>query len=389
MKSFAREVYVIGIGQTPVTKETDLSLGKLGALALLEAIANAGVSIEALYVGNMLSGILSHQQQLGTVIIDSAGLTGVEALTIEAACSSGGGALHMGVLAIASGMYDCVGVCGIEKMGQSNREGVTSGLATASDWIHEGSHGQTFPMLNAKMMKDYLDFYHIPHDAFGGFAINAHKNALSNPNALFHKSISQADYENSKIIEPPLCLYDACPICDGSAVVLLASKAIIETLKKQISPVRVRASTVATDTIGLAQRKSLHQLEGVRRSCQQAYQQAGVSSSDIDLFEVHDAYSVLAAISLEEAGFAEPGKGYELAQKGDISLKGRIPISTFGGLKARGHPIGATGIYQTVEMVKQLTGQAGENQVPDAVIGMTQSIGGVGGTVITHILEAA
>lgn len=385
MKSLARDVFVIGIGETPITKETNLSLGELGAQALKEAIANAGVTIEALYVGNMLSGILSHQQQLGTVILGSAGLTGVEALTVEAACSSGGGALHMGVLAIASGMYDCVAVCGIEKMGQSNREGVTSGLATASDWVNEGSHGQTFPMLNARIMQDYLDFYHIPHELFGGFAINAHKNALTNPYALFHKLITQPDYEHSKILTPPLCLYDACPICDGSAVVILASRSIAEALTK----VRIRASTVATDTIGLANRKSLHQLEGVHRSCQLAYQQAGVTPSDIDLFEVHDAYSVLAAISLEEAGFAEPGKGHELAHNGEIGLKGRIPISTFGGLKARGHPIGATGIYQSVEVVKQLTGQAGENQVPDAALGMTQSIGGVGGTVITHIFEAA
>ncbi len=382
------DVFIIGIGEAQVEKKSSLSLRELGAKVVKEAMAHAGVSkIDALYVGNMLSGIIAHQEQLGCLIASSAGLTGVEAMTVEAACASGGAALHLGVLAIASGMYDCVAICGIEKMSDVGHEEISSSLATASDWETEGSNGETFISLNAKIMQDYIHYYGVPREAFGSFAINAHKNAMTNPYALFHKPITQQDYDTSRILEDPIRLYDACPICDGAATLILASKSFIESIPKSSPRVRIRASTVATDIVGLKARKSLHVLEGAIHSSQLAYQQAKVTPEDIDVFELHDAYSIIAVLSLEAAGFAKPGKGFELGLIGDITLRGRIPIATYGGLKARGHPIGATGIYQIVEIIQQLTHQAGENQVPGAVIAMAQSIGGCGGTVMTHILE--
>lgn len=383
-----RDVFIIGVGQLKVEKEGGYSLKELGGNAVKLALENASSPrVDALYVGNMLSGIVKNQQQLGSLIAGSAGLVGVAALGVEAACASGGAALHLGTLAIRSGLYDCVVVCGLEQMSRSTKEQIAHGLATASDWESEGSAGMTFISLNAKLMQAYMDYYGVTHDVFSGFGVNAHHNAMTNPYALFRKAISSADYLSAKIVEAPLCLYDVCPVCDGAAALVLASTDLLKTLPAGQPCARVLASSVVTDTLALNKRANLHLLNAVRRSSELAYKQAQMGPSDIHLFELHDAYSVISTLSLEGAGFAEPGQGVELARSGEIGLKGRVPISTFGGLKARGHPVGATGVYQCIEVFLQVTHQAKENQVPDAKIGMCQNIGGIGSTVVTHIVE--
>lgn len=386
-----QDVFVIGAGQSEVLKTANLSIEELGALAIKEAISQAQFpTVEAVYIGNMLAGAVSHQQQLGTLLIHQAGLTGLEALTAEAACASGAAALHLGVLAIKSGLYDCVVVCGVEKMSSiTDKEQIATNLATALDWESEGAKGVTVASLNAKLMQVYMNSYGLSSEIFAPFSINAHQNALTNPKALFHKAITQQDYSNSKIVEYPLRLYDACPVCDGAAALVLASRSVVSGLPLNHPKVLIRASTVATDTHRFKDRESFSTLKAVEKSSYLAYKQAKLDPHEIDIFELHDAYSIIAILSLEAAGFTKPGRGFELGLSGDIYLDGKIPIATFGGLKARGHPIGATGIYQCVELFLQLTGQARENQVKEPSIGMCQSIGGVGSTVITHILEAA
>ena len=381
-----RPIYILGVGQTPVSKETDLSIRSLAASAVRAAIADAGVErVEALYLGNMLSGILSQQQHLGALVADAAGLRGVEAATAEAACSSGAAAMRWGVMAIASGLHDVVVVAGVEKMTHTDRYATTRALATASDWDSEGAKGYNFVSLNAALMQEYIQRYRVNRSLFAPFAINAHKNALANPHALFHKEIDALIYEQSKLVHDPVRLYDASPICNGSAALVLAAGDAVGRAAAGRPAVRVIASASATDSVGIADRRDRLTLDGVMFSSRRAYAQAEIGPADVDIFELHDAYTIMSVLSLEAAGFARPGEGLWLGLNGAIGLQGRLPISTMGGLKARGHPVGATGVYQLVEIYQQLTGQAGLNQVPHARTAMAQNIGGTGATVLTHI----
>lgn len=383
------ELYLIGAGQMPVVKNSDLTVGQLGAAAVRKALETwPEAPVTAMYGGNMLSGILSEQQQVSAMVANAAGLKGIEALTIEAACGSGGSAMHVAVMAVASGMHDCVICYGVEKMGHSERDRTTRGLATASDWENEGAKGETFVSLNARLMQGYMDAYGVDTDAFAPFSITAHRNAMTNPNALLHKPVDLEGYRASKVISGPLRIFDASPICDGAAAVILGNTDIAKKARAMGLPtVRLRASSVAIDSVGLDARENLLVPAGVVRSSEIAYKQAGLGPDDIDIFELHDAYTVMSILSLEGAGFAKPGEGWRLGQDDGVALYGKLPIATFGGLKSRGHPVGATGVYQLVEMFLQLTDQAGENQVPNQPrVAMAQNVGGTAATVATHIL---
>jgi acetyl-CoA C-acetyltransferase len=383
-----RDVCIIGIGQTPIGEQWDLSLRQLAVQALKAATADAGIDRpEALFVGNMLAARLNDQAQLGALVADYAGWRGIEAATVEAACASGGAAMQAAVRAVASGMIDVAAVCGVEKMTEATGEEVTSGLATASDADYEVAHGVTFVALNALLMQRYMYEYDVPHEAFGIFSLNAHRNAVNNPNAMFRKAITEETYRKAPVIAPPVNLYDSSPICDGAAAVIVAPIEMARDLPN-VKPVRVLASVSATDCLNLDDRRDLLGLEAAQLSAQRAFEKTGLSPADIDVFEVHDAFSIIAALSLEAAGFAPRGKATHLANDGGIAIDGQVPISTMGGLKARGHPVGATGVYEIVDLVTQLRGEAGANQVKDATLGMTQNIGGTGATVVTHILSA-
>lgn len=381
-----REVAVIGIGQTPIGELWNLSLRELGASALKQAADDAGIDKpEALYVANMLAARLSNQAHLATLIADYSGWRGIEAATVEAACASGGMAFQTAVRAVASGMVDVVAVCGVEKMTDETTGAITSALATAADADYEGAHGASFVALNALIMRRYMHEYNMPHHMFGSFSINAHKNAVNNPNAMFRKAISQSIYDRAPMIADPINLYDSSPICDGAAALILCPLDMAKQSGKPI--IRVIASASATDTIALADRQNILALEAAVGSARKAYQQAKLTPEDVDLFEVHDAFSIMSALSLEGAGFAEKGCAPYHAADGEFAIGGRLPISTMGGLKGRGHPVGATGVYELVDLMTQLRCEAGANQVQGASIGMTQNIGGTGATVVTHILE--
>jgi len=381
-----RDVAIIGVGQVKVGEHWDTSLRHLALQALQAAMTDAGVTeTDVLYVGNMLSGELAGQEHLGALIADFAGLRGTEALKIEAACGSGGAALRTGFVAVAGGMANVAVVVGVEKMTDALGSDTTAALALAADGDYELTQGVSFVALNALLMRRYMHEYGYSHQDFAPFPINAHQNAVNNPNAMFPFPLTLERFEKAKMICDPVNLLDSSPICDGAAAVVLAPVDSAHTLSP--APVRIAASTVGTDALAVHDRRDPMVLDGAVLSSQRAYQQAGVEPKDIDLFELHDAFSIMAALSLEAAGFAEKGQGLRLGLEGKIELDGPIPVCTMGGLKARGHPVGATGIYQVVEVVQQLRGLAGKSQIPNARLGMAQNIGGSGATVITHILE--
>ncbi len=381
-----RDVAIIGVGQTPVGEHWTTSIRHLALEAALNALRDANVEqVEAIYVGNMLSGEITAQSHLGALVADFLGMSGVEAMRIEAACASGSAALRVGYLAVAGEMMDLVLVVGVEKMTDTSGRRTTAALALAADGEYEVSQGISFVGLNALLMQRYMHEYGWRREDFAGFAVNAHANAVHNPYAMFHNRVTPEAYARAPMIASPVGLLDASPVCDGAAAVVLAPAAYARSLNP--APVRIRASAVGTDALAVHDRAHPLYLTAARLSAQRAYEQAGVAPTDIDFFELHDAFTIMAALGLEASGFAEPGQGVRLALEGEITLEGRLPISTMGGLKARGHPVGATGLYQVVEAVLQLRGVAGPNQVKDARLGMTQNVGGSGATVVTHILE--
>lgn len=380
-----RKVAVLGIGQTVIDEHWGKSLKELAGEAVFAALEDAGrQEVDCLFVGNMLSGMLSKQEHIGALIADWTGLWGTEAVKIEAACGSGGAALRAGILAIGSGAVDTALVVGVEKMTETPPAEMTSSLATAADADWEAAQGLSFVALNALLMQRYMYEYGWLQEHFAPFSINAHKNALTNPYARLHLEINQRDYQKARVVAAPINLLDASPIGDGAAAIYLIAA---DHLPAGVPKITLAASSITTDTIAIHSRTDGTRLKAAELSARAAYDQSGLQPEDIDVFEYHDAFSIMAALSLEAAGFAQAGQGPRLALDGDIFPGGRIPVATFGGLKARGHPVGATGVYQAVEVVRQLRFDAGDNQVDGARIGMAQNIGGSGATVATHIFQ--
>jgi acetyl-CoA C-acetyltransferase len=375
-------VAILGVGQVPVREHWDVSLRDLAVTAGRAAMEDAGVErVDAIYVGNMTSGELNQQRHLGALVADFLGQWGVEAVKMEAACGSAASAMRQGLMAIAGGEMEAVLVIGVEKMTESPGRVTTAALATAADADYEVVQGVSFVGLNALIMQRYMYEYGYDRHDFAPFALNAHANGAKNPNALFQEPISQRTFNNGRIVADPISLFDASPIGDGAAALLLVAA------DKAPQAVRVIASSSVIDTLAIHDRADPLWLEAAEKSAQAAYRQAGIGPDDLDFFELHDAFSIMAALSLEAAGFAERGQGVRLAQEGAILPTGRVPISTMGGLKARGHPVGATGLYQLAETTLQLRGTAGDAQLEKARLAMTQNIGGSGATVVTHILE--
>lgn len=378
-------VSIVGVGQTCVKEHWDRSLRDLSVEALLAALDDAHVDrVDAIYVGNMLSGELAGQEHLGALIADELGLEGVEAFKVEAACSSGAAAARAAYLAVASGQCRRAAVVGVEKMTDKWNGAVTGALATAADGDYEAANGISFVGLNALLMRRYMYDFDLVDEDFACFPMNAHTNALNNPYAMFRRSVTTDDFRKAKMVAEPVNVFDSAPICDGAAALILSRSDWLNG--NGARAVGIAASAVATDAMALHSRRDPLWLGAVEGSCQKAYAQAGIGPGDIDLFELHDAFAIMAPMSLEAAGFTPRGTGVYFSRDGEIGIHGRMPISTMGGLKARGHPVGASGVYQMVECVEQLRGEAGKNQVPGARIAMAQSLGGVAATAVTHIL---
>ena len=383
-----RKVAILGIGQTKIDEHWDKSLREIGGEAAFAAMQDAGLGkVDALFVGNMLSPLVSAQNHLVTFFADWIGLLHQESVKVEAACASGAAAFRAGLMAVASGEIDSALVVGVEKMTDKAGHDVTAALATAADADYEVEQGVSFVGINALVMRRYMHEFGWEHADFAPFSINAHANAMHNPFARLHQKINVDQFEKSSMVATPINLLDASPIGDGAAAAIIVPAERVASVNGR-PRIMVAGSASATDSIAVHSRKDPLFLSAAYQSSRRAYEMANVESKDIDVFELHDAFSIMSALSLEACGFAERGQGVRLGLDNEISLSGRLPVCTRGGLKARGHPVGATGMYQIVEIVQQLRSECGETQVDGAQIGMAQNIGGSGATILTHILKA-
>ena len=382
-----RDVSIIGIGQTRVGEHWDTSLRHLALEAIKAAAIEAGVErVDGLFVGNMLAGELSGQGNLGALIADFVGLRGVEAVTVEAASASGAAAVRQAYLAVAGGLMDFALVAGVEKLSDVVGSPAITAQATATDSDYEAAHGVTPLAIAAMMMRRYMHEYDASLADFAAFSVNAHLNASTNPYAMFHNKLSVQSFVKAPMVADPINLFDAAAPADGAAAVILARSDWARGRGNGAARVRIAASAAATDALAIADRRDPLWLAAAEASANRAYQQTGVAARDIQFAELHDAATVLAALSLEACGFAGRGGGVNFAKGGGIARDGQTPTSTLGGLKGRGDPGGATGVYQIVEAVQQLRGQAGPNQIAGARLGLAQSLGANGATAITHIL---
>ncbi len=377
-------IYLAGVGLTPVAEHWDRSLRDLALEAIRLALRQAeGLRPQALFVGNMLAPALSNQAHLGALLADFAGLRGIEAVTFEAAGASGGVALRQACLALAAGAVDTALVVGVEKVTDRIGASVQTALAGAADADFEVIQGMTPAAQAGLLMRRYLHEHGVPADGLAGFSLVAHENAVPVAHAMYRRAITLEEYRQAPQVSDPVNLYDAAPVADGAAALLLTR--LPEAIPSR-PLVRVIASASSATALALHDQPDPLALTAAAESARTAYEQAGLGPEDIDLFEAHDLFSVYAALALEAAGFAERGQGWQLAQAGQIRRDNRIPISTMGGSKARGDAGGATGVYQVAEVTLQLMGGAGAAQVPGARVGMAQCLGGAGATAVSHIL---
>jgi len=382
-----QKVYITGIGQVPVGEHWDKSLTNLSTAAVRSALKEAGnLQPDIVYIGNFLASSLSHQANLGALVCDEAGLRGVEGTTVEAGEASGAAALHMGYLAIGSGIADCVVVVGVEKMTDMVGNEVQSAAVESGDTDFEGMQGLTYSGIAGLLMQRYLDQYRAPRDSFAGFPITAHNNGVNNPFAMYQKALDLEGYKKAPVVCEPLSLYDVPTYADGAAAVVLVSQKLVKDKNKAVM---ISASEIATDTLAVHDRADPLAFEAVRISTENALQKAGLTRDCLDLFECWDTPSIYGMLALEAGGFAERGQGWKTVTLENMALTGRLPIATLGGIKAHGLAAGAAGIYQVVDAVTQLRGKAGKNQIKSAQVAMTQAVSGAAASAITHILRKA
>ncbi len=382
-------VYITGIGQTPVGEHWRTSLRELAWQAIEPALVEANLHYpDALYVGNMLSGAISGQEHTGALIADYCGFRGVEATTIKAGQASGGVALRQAYLALKSGEIKTAVVVGVEKMTDRAGGELVSAVASGLDADYEAAQGLTLASAAGLLLQRYMFENGLELRDMAGFSVNAHANARNNPNAMFRNQLKAEKFPAAAMVASPVNMFDTAPDADGAAALVLVAADTPPETENGFKPIQITGSAVSTDSVALHDRKEFLTFEAVRRSTEKAMEQANVKHADIDLFELHDSFTVFAALALESAGFAEMGKGWQLAANGDLGIDGAVPICTLGGAKARGNPCGATGIYQALEAVQQLRHTAGGSQVEGAATALIQCVGGTGASVATHVLQA-
>ncbi len=386
-----REVAVIGSGVTKFGELWDKSLAGLVAEAGISAIMDAGIDgtdIDAMYIGGMSAGRFVGQEHLGSLAAEVSGLSElhISSTRVEAACASGGLALHSGYLAVASGAYDMVVVGGAEKMTDVVGKEATNILASAADREWEAFLGVTFPGLYALMARYHMHKYGTTSEQLAKVAVKNHYNGSFNPKAQYNRKITVEDVLNSTMVADPLHLLDCSPITDGAAAVVITS---LDKAKEYAEePIKILASAQASDSISLAGRSRLDALPATTAAASKAYRQAGLEPSGIDFAEVHDCFTIAEIMAIEDLGFVNKGEGGKAMDEGLTELDGKLPINTSGGLKSKGHPVGATGIAQIHELILQLKGKADKRQIEKAEVGMAHNIGGSGGTAVIHIMEA-
>ena len=386
-----RDVAIIGVKNTNFGELWDQALRDIVVEAGIGAIEDAGASgkeIDALYVGNMSAGRFVDQEHIGALIADYSGLSKnlhIPATRVEAACASGGLALRQAIMSVASGCSDIVVAAGAEKMTDVGTEEASSALASAAYREWEGMAGATFPGLYAMIAKLHMHRYGTTSEQLAEVAVKNHKNGYFNHIAQYKNIITVEDVLNSIMVADPLHIFDCSPITDGASAVVLAPAEIAHEYTD--TPIYIKATAQASDTIALHDRMDITTLDATVIAANRAYSMAKLKPEDIDVVEVHDCFTIAEICAIEDLGFAEKGKGGIVTANGETSIGGRIPVNTSGGLKACGHPVGATGIKQAVEIVTQLRGDAGRRQVEGASYGMTHNVGGSGATAVIHIFS--
>jgi acetyl-CoA C-acetyltransferase len=383
-------VSIISAGLSKFGKHKDLYTRELFAFAAKEAFERCPKldpqkDIKAMFIGHMGESY-EHQGHTGASVADWAGLLNISATRTEAACASSGVALRSGIFAVLSGLTDIVMVGGVEKMTHLSTNEVTEYLAMASDYPFEQWHGITFPGLYALMARAHMHKYGTSETQMAMVAVKNHFNGNLNPKAHMQKEITIEKVLSSTLIASPLKLYDCSLISDGASCIILSKPEIAS--KFTDNPVHIIGSGQASDTIGLYERKSLTSLQSAKLASKTAYEMAGISSKNIDLAEVHDCFTFAELMAYEDLDFCKEGEGGKMVENEQTKIGGRLPINTSGGLKSKGHPVGATGTAQTYEMYLQLTNQAEKRQVKDAKIGLTHNVGGSGSTATVHIYRS-
>jgi acetyl-CoA C-acetyltransferase len=383
-----REVAIIGTGMTRCGELWDKSLRNLWTEAALAAIEDAGVDhIDSMYIGCMSSGLFVGQEHLASLCSDYLGMNPVPATHVESACASGGLAMKQGILEVASGHSDIVLVSGVEKMLDIGGDGATYALATAADREYEAFHGITFPGLYAMIAVAHMHKYGTTREQLAAVAVKNHFNGSMNPLAQFPFKTDIDGVINAVKVADPLTIMDCSPITDGAAAVIICPADQAAKLSKN-RLVKVKGFGHATGSIALASRKEVAHIDSARLAAEKAYKMAGVGPADISVAEVHDCFTIAEVAVIEALGFVEYGQGGPASADGLTALDGKIPINPSGGLKSKGHPVGATGVYQIIEIARQLRGECGKRQVNGAKLGLTQNMGGTGGSSVVHILEA-
>ena len=384
-----RSVSIIGIGETRFGRLKEYSLRQMIEEAGKKAIADAGIEkekLEALYIGNYNGSFFCGQSHIGPLASEVLELGNIPSMRTEGACASGSLAFRQGMIAIASGIYDMVIIGGVEKMTHDSTERVTEGIASAADALLEVGIGATFPSLFALIANRYFHEYGDVREAMAVAAVQNHANAYLNPDAQLKKLITVEDVKNGLPVADPFTVFDCSLVSDGAVFVVLAATDIAEKLNPKRA-VKILGSGHAGDTLTTYGKKSLTTLAATVKAADQAYKMSGKSPKEIDLVELHDCFTITQVISMEDLGFFEKGKGGQAVLDGRTARNGEIPVNLSGGLKAKGHPIGATGLSQMYELVTQLRGEGGERQIDKAHIDLAHNLGGTAGTCVIHVLE--
>jgi acetyl-CoA C-acetyltransferase len=380
-----RDVAIIGVGMTRFGEVWDQSLRDLFVEAALAAIRDSGVDhIDSMYVAAMSPGLFNGQEHIASLMADYLGMPGVPATHVESACASGGLAVRQAYIEVASGVSDIVLAGGVEKM--NDGADATYALATASDQDYEAFHGVTFPGLYAMMAQAHMHKYGTTRRHLAEVAVKNHLHGSLNPLAQFRMKITAEQVLSATMVADPLGLLDCSPVTDGAAAVIVTTPEIAKKLKKPV--IQIKASAHATDMMALHSRKDPASLPSVAKAAEIAYKQSGLGPGDLDLVEVHDCFTIAELIVIEELQIVERGKSGPAIKDGLTRYDGKIPVNISGGLKSKGHPVGASGVAQVIELVEQLRGNAGDRQVKNAHLAMAQNMGGSGGSCVIHILEA-
>ncbi len=385
-----RPVAVVGIGKTAFGAFPDRDLRSLAVEAGQKALADANVKtsqVEAFYLGNFAGPSFVGQNHLAPYVAAGMGIIGIPATRFEAACASSGAAFFHAVSAVAAGLYDVVLVAGVEKMTSQSTPKVTEILAGAGDLCGEVRAGATFPALFAMIARRHMYQYGTTREHMAAVAVKNHQNGAKNPLAHMRKVITMEQALNGKPIAEPLTVYDCSLISDGAAAVVIApAERAAEFTSK---PVRVLGIAQASDNVALDEKDDITTLRAVKTSAAKAYKMAGLQPSDIQLAEVHDCFTIAEILAIEDLGFVKKGEGGPYSLAGKTCIQGELPVNTSGGLKSKGHPVGATGVGQICDLAQQLRGEAGERQVARNKIGLAQNLGGSGATSVVSILGAA